>query len=325
MRKIIIDTDGGGDDAAAVLLALAEPTVAVLGITTVFGNVSMVQATQNVLETVRIAGAHVPVIPGAATPLVRSPLRFGSVYGADGMGDCGLIPPAPLPDAASAAEFICRCARQCPDALEIVSLAPTTNLALALRTDPEAMRRVKHIWSMGTAGFGPGNATPVAEFNVFLDAEAYDALLRSGIPLTVAGFDLCLGAAALTDDDLARLRTTRRGRFVADATGQLRRFNEARTGTPYVDLPDAVAMAAALDPTLIRSQTDCDCYCCLHEPPAYGQVILHETGKWYEGLGRIDGRNAAVIRAVDPDRFKRRLMHALTDEPILSPKKEAVL
>ena len=173
------------------------------------------------------------------------------------------------------------------------------------------MRRVKHIWSMGTAGFGAGNATPVAEFNVFLDAEAYAALLDSGIPLTIAGFDLCLGGAAFTDDDLAQLRTAPRGRFIADATGQLRQFNAQRTGTPFVDLPDAVALAAALDPALIRAQTDCDCYCCRFEPPAYGQVILHETGKWYEGLGQITRRNASVLRAVDADRFKSMVVRAL--------------
>ena len=311
MRKWIIDTDGGGDDAAAILLALADPAVHVLGITTVFGNVPMAQATRNVIETVRVAGADVPVYPGAETPLVRAPLRFDSVYGPDGMGGCGLIPDVPLPQTEPAADFICRCARQYPGELEIVSLAPTTNLARAIAQDGASMRRVKHIWSMGTAGFGAGNATPVAEFNVFLDAEAYAALLDSGIPLTIAGFDLCLGGAAFTDDDLAQLRTAPRGRFIADATGQLRQFNAQRTGTPFVDLPDAVALAAALDPALIRAQTDCDCYCCRFEPPAYGQVILHETGKWYEGLGQITRRNASVLRAVDADRFKSRVERAL--------------
>ena len=73
----------------------------------------------------------------------------------------------------------------------------------------------------------------------------------------------------------------------------------------------AVALAAALDPALIRAQTDCDCYCCRFEPPAYGQVILHETGKWYEGLGQITRRNASVLRAVDADRFKSMVVRAL--------------
>ena len=311
MRKWIIDTDGGGDDAAAILLALADPTVTVLGITTVFGNVPLAQATRNVMETVRIAGVSVPVIPGAAQPLVRAPLQIDSVYGSDGMGGCGLIPDAPLPDTDPAADFIRRCAQQYDD-LEIVALAPATNPALAIMQDRAAMRRVKHIWSMGTAGFGAGNATPVAEFNVFLDAEAYAVLLDSGIPLTIAGFDLCLGAAAFDDGDLAQMRTAGRGRFIADATGALRRFNARRTGTPFVDLPDAVALAAALDPALIRAQADCDCYCCRSEPPAYGQVILHETGKWYEGLGQITQRNASVIRAIDADRFKSMVMRTLT-------------
>ena len=72
-----------------------------------------------------------------------------------------------------------------------------------------------------------------------------------------------------------------------------------------------VALAAALDPALIRAQTDCDCYCCRFEPPAYGQVILHETGKWYEGLGQITRRNASVLRAVDADRFKSMVVRAL--------------
>lgn len=313
MRKWIIDTDTGGDDAAALMIAAASPDIEILGVTTVCGNVPLAQATQNALMALETAGAAVPVYCGAAQPLMRAPHNSVGVYGADGMGDCGLIHPAGHPQPMHAVDFIRHAVAQYPDEIEIIALAPATNIALAIMQDRETMRHVKHIWSMGTGGFGPGNATPVAEFNVYIDADAYAVMLDSGIPITIAGFDLCVGSAAFRPDELERMRATPQGRFLTDATRKLRAYNERRNGVSCVDLPDAVALTAALMPDLIQAQTDCFCCCCKTEEATYGQVIMYETGMEYEGTGVIARRNAAVIRQIDSDRFKRYFMHLFAE------------
>ena len=86
--------------------------------------------------------------------------------------------------------------RQYPGEIEIVTLGPLTNVALAILQDREAMKGVKHIYTMGTSGFGPGNTTPVACFNVYVDADSFRVLLGAGIPLTIIGFDQCIGESA---------------------------------------------------------------------------------------------------------------------------------
>lgn len=94
----------------------------------------------------------------------------------DGMGDCDIIHPKRSPEVKRAVEFILEQVEHYPNEVELIALGPATNIALAILTDREIMSKVKHIWSMGTPGFSFGNATPVSEFNVFIDAEAcFDA------------------------------------------------------------------------------------------------------------------------------------------------------
>ena len=312
MRKFIIDTDTGSDDASAIMMAIASPDVEILGITTLAGNISLEQATQNALQTLEICGEDIKVYPGAASPIRRPLVMADGVHGKDGMGDQDLIHPTRTAETKHAVDFIVETARKYPGEVEIVALGPATNIALAIMKDREAMKQVKHIWSMGTAGFGPGNSSPVAEFNVYVDADSYAVMLDSGIPITIVGFDLCLGPAALNKDDLEELANgTAMSKFAVDCTKALLAYNLNKRGEHFVDLPDAVAMGVALWDDIIVKSLSAYCYCCTMEEPAYGQVIIYDVNAPLSIDYKVPDANSTVVRTVDYQLFKERLKKSL--------------
>ena len=208
MRKIIIDTDTGSDDAVAIIMCLRELGDQVLALTTVSGNVPMEQATLNCLMSVEVAGLPEPppVYRGADRPLMRPPIHARNVHGDDGMSDCGAIHPTlKAVEGIHGADAIIRLVEENPGEVELAVIGPATNVALAMMKAPETMKKLKCIWTMGTCGFGPGNTTPVSEFNVYADAEAYKVMMDFGVHVYVGGYDLCNAAAAWFDEDTARL------------------------------------------------------------------------------------------------------------------------
>ena len=312
MRKIIIDTDTATDDAAALLIALAQPDTEILAVTTVAGNIPLEKGTRNALMTMETAGREIPVYPGAAAPLYRPLVTADGVHGKDGLGDRDLVHPARQPEGTHGVTKILELVRMYPDEIEIIALGPATNLALAILQDRETMARVKHIWSMGTGGFGPGNCTPVAEFNVYVDAEAYQILLTAGIPLTIIGFDLCLGEAALTCTDLDRLASGNAVmQFMEKATSAVVAFNEKSGHGTFADLPDAVAMGCALWPDLVKETVPVWAYCCTKEEPSYGQVIFYDRTVPMSVSYEIPPDNAVVVKTIDPALFKKKFLDAL--------------
>ena len=312
MRKFIIDTDTASDDAAAMMMAVLSKEIDLLGVTVLAGNVGVEQAAKNALMTLQVCGSTAPVYLGARRPLFREHKETISVHGNDGMGDRDIIHPDRSPESRRAVEFILETVNANPGEVEIAVLGPATNIALAMLTDRDTMRKVKHIWSMGTPGFGPGNATPVSEFNVFIDAEAYALMLDAGVPITIAGFDLCVGNIGLDTEELGQLaKGSESGRFLSEATKVLLEFNRQTRGVSMVDLPDAVAMAAALWPDFIKSKVKCHCQCCIDAGPTYGQVIFYQEGRTYEAVPAWNDANAEVITKVDEELFTRRFMAML--------------
>ena len=154
MRKIIIDTDTGSDDAVAIMMCLREPSVDVVALTTVSGNVPVEQATWNCLMSAQIAvGAEnvPPVYVGADRPLMRDRVHARNVHGNDGMSDCGLIHPDISPvEGIHACDAIIDFVRKYPDEIELAVIGPVTNVALAMMKEPDVMKHVKCIWTMGT-------------------------------------------------------------------------------------------------------------------------------------------------------------------------------
>lgn len=316
MRRFIIDTDTGGDDAIAILMMLMEEDVSVEAITTVSGNVEMEQATKNALATMELIGGDLPPLyKGAYKPLMRELIRTVNAHGNDGMGDCGLVAPKLEPRAGHAVDVICELAKKYAGELELLMIGPATNVALAIMKDPDVMRGVKHIWSMGTGGFSQGMETAVAEFNVLVDAEAYSIVLDSGIPTTIIGFDLCMGDAAFDADETERLRASgaEKARFAVACNSVLLEFAKARLGYYTIPIPDAVAAAAALWPDVVLESEDRYCYTCYKEQATYGQVILFQPGA-QPTAGGYENRpaNATGVKQIDNKLFKSRLLDRLT-------------
>lgn len=315
MRKLIIDTDTGSDDAVALIMALKSTHFKVEAITTVCGNVPVELATKNALMTIEVAnGQKPPLYVGAGKPLMRDLVTAVNVHGEDGMGDCNLINPTHLPETKHAVDAILEIIENNPGEIEIVTIGPVTNIALAILKAPESMKKVKHIYTMGTSGFGPGNTTPVAEFNVYVDAEAYSIMLNSSIPTTIIGFDVCLGEAALNknDMDVLLLSGKEEAVFSVKCNRSLLEYNLQRSNEHIVDLPDAVAMGVVLWDDIVLEDKLCYCYVCTTEAATYGQVIVNDGSK----LAISDGfaghiPNATVCKTIDNRLFKKRLLELL--------------
>ncbi len=315
MRKLIIDTDTGSDDAVALMMALKSTKVDVLAITTVCGNVPLELATKNALMTVEVTNAQKPPIyVGAGKPLMRDLVTAVNVHGEDGMGDSNLINPTINPESGHAVDMILELVEKNPEEIEIITIGPVTNIALAILKSPETMKKVKRIYSMGTSGFGPGNTTPVAEFNVYVDAEAYDIMMKSGIPVTIIGFDVCLGEAAWNREDMEFLLGSQKEEavFAVQCNRSLLEYNLQASGEHFVDLPDAVAMGVVLWDDIVIEDKLCYCYVCTTEEATYGQVIINDGSK----LAISDGfgsniPNAIVCKSIDNQLYKKRLSKLL--------------
>ena len=171
MRRIIIDTDTGTDDAVAIIMALRDPDVKVEAITTVQGNVSMDRATVNALMSIEAAETYQPpVYKGFALPIVKEvDLSLNLLgHGEDGMGDIGLPPPKIKAEDEHAVDFLIRYIEENPYELEIVTIGPVTNLAWVCHRSPGTLSKVKKIYMMMGSGLWPGNTTPLAEGNAHI-------------------------------------------------------------------------------------------------------------------------------------------------------------
>lgn len=313
MRKWIIDTDTGSDDAVAIMMAVLSEDIDVLGITAVAGNVPLDLAVKNALMTLEVCGSPVKVYPGQSRPLFRKPVTAVNVHGDDGMGDRDLIHPVRKAEEEDAVDFLIRMAKLYGNELEIVMIGPATNIAAAILKDREAMSKIKRLYSMGTAGFGPGNCTPVSEFNVYADAEAYRIVLEAGIPMTIIGFDMCIGKAAWDMEDMSRISSSGPiGKFAVDCNTALLNYNIRRADLSIVDLPDAVAVGVALWPDIVTDSRHCYCYCHIQDDRCYGQVIVYDpSGELVIGCPD-DPANADVIAGIDTVLYKQRLEELLT-------------
>jgi inosine-uridine nucleoside N-ribohydrolase len=193
-NRLILDTDGGIDDAQALLLLIANGR-APAAITTVFGNVELDAATRNVLATLAVVGADIPVHKGTAEPVVQDLIHAKHVHGEDGLG--GAPRPAKTAEVASsdAVGFLVATLSEAAatgERVDLLTIGPLTNLALALRHTPGIVGGIGQLTIMGGTVHGRGNVTPAAEFNVFADPEAAAIVFRAEIDTVVVPWEPCL-------------------------------------------------------------------------------------------------------------------------------------
>ena len=255
-RRIIIDTDPGIDDSLAILLALASPEVQLEGLTIVHGNCSASQGTRNGLALLELAGAtHLPVVKGCELPLVQPSLLAPETHGETGIGYARLPEPSSAPLGDHAVDYLIRALLSAPGEITIIAIGPLTNVALAIRRAPEIIPAIQEIISMGGAIHHPGNTTPVAEFNVFVDPHAAHIVYHAGIPLTLVPLDVTY-RCTLTPQDVQRLRKIESPitHFIAEAARFYMDFYSEFQSIQGCVINDPLALALAIMPELASYQ-----------------------------------------------------------------------
>lgn len=302
-RKLLIDTDTASDDAVALIMALRSPEVSVVAITTVAGNVTIEQATQNALYTVELCDATVPVFGGAAAPLIRPPEDAVWFHGRDGLGDHGYKPAARIAAAGFAVDAIVRTVAGNPG-IEIITLGPLTNLALALRQWPQLAAHVSRCVVMGGAPCCEGNVTPAAEFNFWVDPEAARVVLRSQLPIELLGWQLSRGAAVVNAAETKEILAlgSSIAEFAIRSNSTVVPAYKKQTGEDGIALPDPIAMAILLDPALALVSSDHYMDVQVDRGITRGMSVIDRLGV------AEDARNRAVWSDVIAQRRKQKVI-----------------
>lgn len=317
VKRVIIDTDPGVDDCAAILLALASPELQVEALTAVYGNGSMEQCAANARRILAAAGrSDIPVYSGATRPLLRRPNEgwAAHIHGGDALGDvAGQGDETPAGGASASQRAAVEIARRCleePGEITVLALGRMTNVALALRLAPEVAGALAGVVVMGGAVRVPGNVSPVATANLYEDPESAAILYDAGVPIVQVGLDVC-DHCGLSDAQFRRLQECQApavqllvsaSEYTRSAYRRLGRLAQGEA-VRYNDVP---AVAAAIDPTLMTMErlavaidTGSDL--------TRGQTVVD----WYGMTGRAS--NADVCLAVDAEQLTEMVVNRLVN------------
>ena len=307
-RPFFIDTDTASDDAVALVIALRHPEIDVVGIGVVAGNVPLPFGVQNALYTREICGREdVQVYEGAHAPLVYPLGTAQDVHGQDGMGDIGLHLRDREPHPTHAVDALIAASHRYAGELTLVTLGPLTNLALALHDDPTIVHRLRRVVVMGAVADHVGNVNPVAEYNMWADPHAVDVVLGAGLPIEFVGWDISRRYAVVERhlaDELASLSPI--GEFCVAINKTVTEYCATETKLPGFDLPDPIAMAYAIDPSVATETRRLHLAVETESELTRGMVVMD--------LLEFTGNepNALVVTAADRDRFVDMLRAAVT-------------
>jgi purine nucleosidase len=306
MTRLIIDTDPGVDDAHAILLALAHPDTRVEAITTVNGNVGVEQTTANALKILDVAGKDIPVYRGCDRPLISRELSAAYVHGEDGLGDCGIPASSRSPEAEHAVQALIRLANENPGEFTLAAIGPLTNLAVALTLDPDLPKKFKRLVVMGGAIYARGNTGVTTEFNIHTDPEAAAMVFGSWPMLTLVSWETTL-EHVLSREVLEGFFSlgTPRAKFFHDTNQKILTFIRGRLGQDMLFAPDALALAAAVEPSIVTRTETRHVSIELHGSQTRGQTVVD----WNSGSGRAP--NTEIILKLDQLRFNQLMKDSL--------------
>ncbi|KAK4481173.1 hypothetical protein RD792_012054, partial [Penstemon davidsonii] len=244
---------GFADDSMAILMAFQSPELDILGLTTIFGNVTTEDATRNALLLCEIAGCpDVPVAEGSPEALKRGEPRIADfIHGSDGMGNTFIPPPKTKKSDQSAPEFLVDKVSEYPGEVSILALGPLTNLALAVKRDSSFASKVKRIVILGGAFFALGNVNPAAEANIYGDPEAADIVFTCGANIDVVGINITT-QVKMTDMHLDKLRQSsgKYAQLISDMCKFYRDWHVKSDGVYGIFLHDPVSFVALVRPDL---------------------------------------------------------------------------
>lgn len=318
-RPFLIDTDTASDDAVALIMAMRAPDVEVVAVTTVAGNVPVEQSTRNALYVVELCGAHVPVYAGAEKPLLRPYQNATWFHGSDGLGEHGYPAPHRAAEPLHAVDAIIQTVEANPG-LVIVTLAPLTNLALALAKKPSIVGQVGRCVIMGGAPCCEGNVTPAAEYNIWVDPEAARMVMLSGVPIELIGWHLSRGESVLNQREIESIEAfkTERAHFAIECNSHARRAYKVQTGEDGISLPDPIAMCVALNPSVGTSWSEHYLDVETHSDLTRGMTVVDRLNVaddernlpvWERVIRK--GNKAKVCWTLDAKRWKDALFAAL--------------
>jgi purine nucleosidase len=299
-RKIIIDTDPGQDDAAAIMLALGSPDeLDVLGITTVAGNVPLALTSKNARIICDFSGrTDIRVFAGCDRPLERPLVTAEHVHGATGLDGPELFDPVTPLQAQHGVDFIIETLRNEPaGTVTLCPLGALTNIATAFQKAPDIIDRVQQIVLMGGAYFEVGNITPAAEFNIYVDPEAAEIVFKSGIPIVMIPLDLTHKVLTYKRR-VAKIRDigTRAAVALADMLAFFERFDIEKYGSDGGPLHDPNVIAYLIRPELYKGR-ECNVEIELKSELTLGMTVVD----WWQVTKRK--HNALVLKDVDDEGF----------------------
>ena len=310
-RKMILDLDTGVDDALAIAYALADPEVDLIGIVSSYGNNLLDVCAENSLKLLELLGhTDIPVFKGLPHSCTTDHFDVMQVskdiHGDNGIGDVELPTPSRALEEQSGVDFYIEAAHKYGKDLIIIPTGPMTNLAAALKKDPEIADLIGNVTFMGGALTVEGNVTPVAEANINQDPKAADEVMKSNLPLTMVGLDVTL-RTLLTKNETKQWRElgTASGKAFADITDfYIDAYYNLDIDKRGCALHDPLAVGVGVDPSFVST------------------ISLFMKGVYQEGpyYGRTIGDNAKlndpnpnvkVAVNVDKERYLKAFMDRL--------------
>ena len=297
--KIIIDTDPGQDDAAAIMLALGSPELEILGLTIVAGNVPLDLTTRNALMICELSGRlDVKVFAGAKGPLIGPQVTAEHAHGKSGLDGPDIFKPSITLQPRYAPDFLVETIlKEDEKTVTLCPIGPLTNIALALKLEPKIASRIKQIVLMGGGYFAQGNITPSAEFNIFADPEAAKIVFNCGAPIIMMPLDVThqiLTTKARVEKIQAVGNTA--SLALAKMLSFYSRYNSKKYGNDGAPLHDPTTIAWLLKPELFNGK-HCNVEIETESKITRGATVID----WWEVTGRP--KNAYVVNEVNSDGF----------------------
>jgi inosine-uridine nucleoside N-ribohydrolase len=317
MQKVIFDTDPGVDDAMALLFLHRHPQIDLIGVTTVFGNASIEKTTRNAQFLHQAWGIEAPIAKGAARAIEPSRADdhpVAVVHGEDGLGNIGVpaIVEWPL-DSRPAHQFIIETVRANPGEVTLVAVGRMTNLALALKADPQVAALVKEVVVMGGAFDVNGNVTPAAEANIYGDPEAADMVFTAPWNVTIFGLDVTM-KTLMSSAYLAEMTAGQDEalRLLSDLSQFYIDFYRQRVGLDGMAIHDGCACVYLAAPDLFEYRSGPVRVVC--GGLADGKTIqAPDSGRRYEGSAWGGQPSQSVAVTVQPEKVLEVLRATLTE------------
>lgn len=309
-RRVILDTDTGADDVWGIVEALrAVDTVQVEAVTVVCGNLPLDLCVKNAMLAEEAAGTyHPPVYRGVERPILSPAAAYAfHVHGEDGLGGMDLPQPERKIETKRAPEAMIDLVNAHPGEIEIATIGPLTNLAIALLLEPGIAEKIKKVWVLGGAAGGFGNMTPAAEYNVYVDPEAAHIVLNAGMDTVWVTWDTSRGDTEITPAELDRLRNCgdEAAAFCARCVRTLRDYQRKVYGRDTLGVIDSMLVTAALYPEIMEDAFRAHCAIETAPGPWRGHFLIDRLGRG----GKEP--NCTVCPRIDAKRYKEHLFALL--------------